>query len=85
MNEVNNKNSVFSIIKNLYVNMHLLDNYYGLCFFGIRNFKFSKFFRPDQVFYWHSFTTAHKNKNNIMNDLKNEVGTLFYINSLTGK
>jgi len=49
--------------------MQLLPNYVGECFIGLRNFKFSKFFHANQVFYWHSFTSARKNDKEIINDL----------------
>lgn len=59
--EVNNEDSVYCIIRNLYINMNLLPNYIGPCVCGMRNFRFSRFFGAEKMFYWHSFTSARRN------------------------
>jgi hypothetical protein len=51
----------------------------------MRNFKFSKFFEANKVFYWHSFTSARRRDAKIIEDLKDESGTIFYINSFAAK
>ena len=76
---------LFRLIKSLYINMHCLKNHLGECFVGMRNFKFSRFFKNTQTFYWHSFTSARLQSDAITKDLKGERGTLFHIFSMTGK
>lgn len=83
--EVDQEDSVYSIIRNLYVNMNLLPNYIGECVCGMRNFRFSNFFDVNRVFYWHSFTSARRRDTKIVEDLKEESGTIFYINALAAK
>ena len=46
------------MVKELYTNMLELNNYYGECYFGIRNFRFSRFYKVNHVFYWLKFTSA---------------------------
>jgi len=76
---------IYDFIKELYVEMNLLRNYIGKCYVGLKNFRFSQFFNKGNTFYWHSFTSASKNEVQIRNILLGHSGTLFHINSLTGK
>lgn len=62
---VNDNSSVYSIVKDLYMNMNMLGNYYGLCYFGMKNFKFSEFYVEQQMFYWHNFVVAYKESSNV--------------------
>ena len=78
-------NPIYLLIKSLYINLNYLKSYIGECYVGMRNFKFSWFFKKHQTFYWHSFTQARLKPEAIAKDLKGQRGTLFHINSLTGK
>ena len=76
---------LLNIIKDIYINMQLLPNYYGKCYLGLRNFKFSRFFQKNQTFYLHSFTVGFKDESTVKYELKNTKGTLFHITSLNGR
>ena len=78
-------NPIYLLIKSLYINLNYLKSYIGECFVEMRNFKFSWFFKKHQTFYWHSFTQARLKPETVSKDLKGQRGTLFHIQSLTGK
>lgn len=68
-NEVENKLSIYQIIKDLYVNMAMLPNYQKQCYFGIRNFKASNFFVVNNTFYWQNFTMSYLNEDKIAKEI----------------
>jgi hypothetical protein len=53
---------MFSIIKNLYINMQFLPNFYKKCYLGLKNFMFSKYFKQHSTFYFHNFTIAFQER-----------------------
>ena len=61
---------MLALIKGIYVNMQLLPNYYRKCYLGLKNFKFSSFFKKEQTFYLHSFTLAYKKIEEVRTELK---------------
>lgn len=69
----------------MYYNMSLLPNHLGLCYYGLRNFKASMHFKSGNTFYWHSFTLAYKEQQNVAEELAKHSGTLFRIQSTSGK
>lgn len=83
--EIDKNDSVFSIIKDLYQNMNLLTNHLFLCYYGIRNFRASLFMNVGYTFYLYNFTLSYRNKSNVEEELKGNAGTLFRIQSTSGK
>lgn len=61
-----------------------LPNFIGKVYRGIRNFRFSDHKKAGDSFYWRSFTSTSL-KEEVANSFKKSNGTLFHINSLTGK
>jgi hypothetical protein len=43
------------------------------------------FLKEGHTFYWHNFTLAYKDKENVVEELKGNSGTLFHIQSTSGK
>ncbi len=60
--QIEKKESLFTLIKDLYCNMNFLNNYYHICHYGLRNFKASMFLAKNHAFYWYNFTIAYKSK-----------------------
>lgn len=58
--ELNDNSSVYSIIKDLYLNMNMLPNLLGTFYLGMKSFRFSRFYQRHQTFYWHSFNIAYQ-------------------------
>ena len=83
--ELNDNSSVYSIVKDLYLNMNMLPNLLGNFYFGMKSFRFSKFYKKSHTFYWHSFTIAYQDKERVAKDTLTNNGTLFIISSLNGK
>jgi hypothetical protein len=76
---------VYSVIKDLYLNMNMLPNKLGTFFFGMKSFRFSKFYKKHHTFYWHSFTIAYQKEERVVKDVSSNNGTLFVISSPNGK
>lgn len=83
--ELNDNSSLHSIIKGLYLNMNMLPNLLGTFYFGMKSFRFSKFYKKNHTFYWHSFTIAYQDEERVAKDVSTTNGTLFIISSLNGK
>ena len=44
--------------KEIYANMCQLKNFYDECYFGIKNFRFSRFYKVHDIFYWLTFIST---------------------------
>ena len=62
----------------------LLPNYIGLVHRGISQLRFSTFQKEGDLFYWRQFTSTSMNSS-VAEQFKKNNGTIFHINSLTGK
>ena len=63
----------------------MLGNFLKDCFYGVRNFRASMFFVPGQSFYFHNFTLAYQEKTKVIEEISAHSGTLFHIQSTSGK
>lgn len=65
--------------------MNLLPNHLGFCYYGVRNFRAGAFLENGHTFYWHNFTLAYKQPEKVKEELVKHSGTLFKIQSTSGK
>lgn len=65
--------------------MQLLPFYYDRCYLGVKNFRFSRYFKEKNTFYLHGFTITFKKNEKIKSELIGQSGSFFIIRSLTGK
>lgn len=65
--------------------MNMLNNHLKICYYGIRNFRASMFFKPAHTFYLHNFTLAYQVKDKVVEEVSEHSGTLFHIQSTSGK
>ena len=85
--EYHKHESIFNIIKDLYLNIQLLQHFYGNCFFGVKNFRFSRYFKKDHTFYLYNFLIAYQDQTQVLEELKQNkgFGTFFHVRSLNGR
>ena len=62
----------------------LLPNYYGVVHRGVRNYRFSKLQKTGDVLCWKGFTSTSQDEK-VAQMFKTRIGTIFHINSLTGR
>lgn len=65
--------------------MSLLSNHLNNCYYGLRNFKAGFFMNEGYTFYLYNFTLAYKDRTKVAEELKGNGGTLFRIQSTSGK
>ena len=65
--------------------MNMFKNYLKVCFYGVRNMRCARLFAPGNTFYFHNFTLSYQNKNNVVEEITKHSGTLFHIQSTSGK
>lgn len=61
-----------------------MKNYIGVVHRGIKQFKFASHHKVNDSFYWAAFTSTSKCEK-ICANFKDDKGSIFHINSLTGK